>query len=86
MNGPSTRPHRRWSVSHLLAVCVLAIAGLLLLAGRRTGAFGYLPYVLIALCPLMHLFHRHTHGHRDRSSDPPDATGAGRSMEGGIGT
>ena len=39
------------------------IAGFYLLLEHRAHVFGVLPYLLILLCPLMHLFMHHGHGH-----------------------
>jgi hypothetical protein len=41
-----------------------------------------LPYLLLAACPLMHLFMHHGHGghdHSEHSDRPGDSTGQGRS-------
>ena len=37
--------------------------------GREHWAhiFGFMPYALFLVCPLMHLFMHHGHGHRDQS-------------------
>ena len=45
------------------------VGGFYLLLEHRAHAFRVLPYALLLLCPLMHLFmHRgHGHGPRDRS-------------------
>ena len=40
-----------------------AVGAYFLLTEHRAHLFGYLPYVLLLACPLMHLFHRHG-GHR----------------------
>lgn len=42
----------------------LAIALFFLLTEHRAHLFGFLPYLLLLACPLMHLFHGHGHhGH-----------------------
>lgn len=49
----------------LLCVLVAAAAGLLILTGHGPHVVGYLPYVLLLACPLMHVFmHGHHHGGR----------------------
>ena len=59
----------------------LAVAAFFLLTEHRAHVFGYLPYALLLLCVLMHLFmHRghggeHEHGGRDAE---PDARGGPR--------
>lgn len=35
------------------------IAGFFLLAEHRAHVFEYLPFLLLAACPLLHLFHGH---------------------------
>lgn len=47
----------------------LLIAAFFLWTEHRAHLLGILPYLLLAACPLMHLFH-HGHGHHD--SDSPD--------------
>ena len=37
----------------------VAIAGFFLLAEHRAHAIEYLPFILLAACPLLHLFHGH---------------------------
>ncbi len=55
-----------------------ALAGFLLVAGfflwteHRAHLLGYLPYLLILACPLMHMFHHGSHGHgRQHPGDGP---------------
>ena len=56
-------------------IVFLAIAAFFLLTEHTAHTFGYLPYALLLLCPLMHLFmHRghggeHAPGGRDAESD-----------------
>ena len=40
----------------------LAIAGFFLLSEHRAHALGALPYILLLLCPLLHLFGHRGHG------------------------
>lgn len=51
----------------------LAIIAFFLWAEHRAHLFGILPYLLLAACPLMHLFMRHDHGgdRKDSGSDRP---------------
>ena len=62
---------RPWwrSRAGIATLCLLGLAGVLLLIDHAGHLFGTLPYLLIAACPLMHLLmHR---GHRDgRDRDP----------------
>lgn len=39
-----------------------AVAAFFLFAEHRAHLLGALPYLLLAACPLMHLFHRHGDG------------------------
>jgi hypothetical protein len=45
----------------------VAVIGFFLWTEHRAHLFGALPYILLLLCPAMHLFmhhgHRHTHDH-----------------------
>ncbi|MBI5463001.1 MAG: DUF2933 domain-containing protein [Gammaproteobacteria bacterium] len=50
----------------------LLIAGFFLLAEHRAHVFGVLPFVLLALCPLMHLFGHGGHGGHDHGADKKD--------------
>lgn len=51
----------------------LAVAAFFLVTGHRAHLFGILPWLLLAACPLMHLFMHHGHGghsgHASNSSD-----------------
>lgn len=55
--------------------CIFALASLGVIAAffvlreHWAHAFGFLPYAILLICPLMHLFHgSHGHGH---SGDKP---------------
>ena len=53
----------------------LGVAGYFLITEHTAHVFGALPWLLIAACPLMHLFMHHGHhgGHdRDATTDPGD--------------
>lgn len=65
---PAPRRHWRMTVGLLVAFAVL---GFLLLSEHRAHTLGALPYLLILLCPLMHLFmHRGHGGHGGGKGDP----------------
>ena len=58
-------------------VAFLAIAAFFILTEHTAHAFGYLPYALLLLCPLMHLFMHGGHGggHGDHGAGSPGAQG-----------
>lgn len=68
-------------------VLFLGVAAFFLLSEHRAHLFGYLPYLLLLACPLMHLFHHGGHGghgghrHGGAEADGPDAGGTRRSNE-----
>lgn len=46
----------RWVLAGFLAIVLF-----FLLTEHRAHLFGFLPYLLLLACPLMHLFHGHGH-------------------------
>jgi len=48
----------------------LAIAGFFLIAEHRAHLLGVLPFVLVALCPLLHRFGHGGHRHSDKGDRP----------------
>ncbi|HKO88781.1 MAG TPA: DUF2933 domain-containing protein [Burkholderiales bacterium] len=59
-------PPRRSATFKWLAIGLLVVAAILFIAQHWVHVPRFLPYLLIALCPLMHLFHGHGgHGHKD---------------------
>ena len=63
-------PRRSSSRSWIVFAVLAAVGAFFLLSEHRAHLFGALPYLLLALCPLMHLFHGHGHhgGHRRHGS------------------
>jgi hypothetical protein len=59
--------------SRLVLLAFLAIGGFFLVTEHRAHLFGILPYLLLLLCPLMHLFHR---GHGKPHAQPVDTVQA----------
>lgn len=57
-----TSPARRGWRTGIALLGLLAIAAFFLLSEHRAHAFGILPYVLLLLCPLLHLFGHGGHG------------------------
>ncbi len=64
--------HQPWwrSVSGIVTLGFLGVAGFFLLTEHTAHVFGALPWLLIAACPLMHLFMHHGHGGSGRSHAP----------------
>ena len=85
MDEHSNRPRDRWSaVSRLVFWGFILVGGFFLVTEHRAHLFGVLPFLLLAACPLMHLFHHHgSHGHGDHDGDrrdrEPDGDAASRS-------
>lgn len=56
----------------------LAVAAFFLITEHTAHVLGVLPYLLLAACPLMHLFMHHGHGghdHSEHSDRPGDSAG-----------
>jgi hypothetical protein len=51
------------SPTGIVTLGFLGVAGFFLLTEHTAHVFGVLPWLLIAACPLMHLFMHHGHGH-----------------------
>jgi hypothetical protein len=71
MNDEAQTPW--WRTPFGMVLCgFLIVAGFFLLTEHTAHVFGALPYLLLAACPLMHLFMHHGHGghgHQDRGHD-----------------
>jgi hypothetical protein len=73
---------RSWwrSATGIITIGFLGVAGFFLLTEHTAHVFGVLPWLLIAACPLMHLFMHHGHGHSshnhsagsDHADDEPE--------------
>ena len=60
-----------WKTRSGIVPCgFLLVAGFYLVTEHTAHVFGVLPYLLLAACPLMHLFMHHGHGGHGRGSDP----------------
>ncbi|GHH50758.1 DUF2933 domain-containing protein [[Pseudomonas] boreopolis] len=76
-HGHNESTPRFWRSRYGIGLLVLgAIAGYFLLKEHTAHVFGFLPFLLLAACPLMHLFMHHGHGHggHDPSSHTPSDT------------
>lgn len=56
------------TVGRWIFIAFALVAGFFLLTEHRAHLFGVLPFLFLAACPLMHLFHHHG-GHSHRSHD-----------------
>jgi len=69
--------------SGFILLCFLAIIGFLLFTEHRAHVLGFLPYGLLLLCPLLHLFHHGGHGgHGQHGQNRPNADELVRPWEG----
>lgn len=66
---------KRVPPSTLIFAGFAAVALFFLVTEHRAHLYGWLPYLLLAACPLMHLFHGHgrhgSHEGHERSGSPP---------------
>lgn len=66
--------------STLILFVFLGIIGFFLFTEHRAHLFGFLPWLFLLACPLMHLFHGHGghggHSHDESSSQENKQTGA----------
>ena len=75
MNAPQKFTLREWLLSRagLTLIAFLAIADFFLITEHTAHFFGFLPYALLLLCPLLHLFMHSGHGdhanHADHATD-----------------
>jgi hypothetical protein len=63
--GPEVEPTPRgfWtSKAGLVTIAFLLIAGFFLLSEHRAHALGFLPFLLLLACPLLHMFMHDGHG------------------------
>lgn len=66
--GSEPRPLWR-SRTGLALIGFLAIASFFLLSEHRAHALGALPFLLLLLCPLLHIFGHGGHGHGTQKGD-----------------
>jgi hypothetical protein len=64
-------PNRGSSRSTWALIGFLAVAAYFLLSEHRAHFISFLPFLLLAACPLMHLFHGHG-GHAGHRRDGPE--------------
>jgi hypothetical protein len=80
MDSNENRTSRGVSRGTWALIGFLAVAAYFLLSEHRAHLFGYLPFLLVAACPLMHLFHGHGH-HGSHRSDAQRPAGPGGASE-----
>ena len=69
---------RYQKVSRYVFFGFVAVAAYFVITEHRAHVVAFLPYVLLAACPLMHLFHHGGHGHgHDEDSEPGPRSGGG---------
>jgi hypothetical protein len=56
----------------VVLLAFLAIAAFFLLTEHTAHVFGVLPYVLLLLCPLLHVFMHHGHGRHSGHDEEQD--------------
>ena len=64
----------QWSfdvISRWVFAGMASAAGFYLLTEHGAHLYGWLPYLLLAACPLMHVFHRHHRHHSGKQTEPP---------------
>lgn len=82
-SAPESEPRPPFwrSKAALVTIGFLAIGAFLLLSEHRAHALGYLPFLFLLACPLMHVFMHGGHGgHGGRSGRSDRST---KSSEGG---
>lgn len=66
------KPPSFWrSRTGLASLGLFAIAAFFLFTEHRAHALGVLPFLLLALCPLLHFFGHGGHGHERDKGDKP---------------
>lgn len=69
MNNHNSTTHKGIRVHRWVFVGFLVIGAFFLITEHRAHVLGWLPFILLAACPLMHLFmHKGHSGHGDNSA------------------
>ncbi|MBX3532629.1 MAG: DUF2933 domain-containing protein [Rhizobiaceae bacterium] len=61
-------PGRRFTAANIVLYGLLAIAAFYLIAEHRAHLLGWLPWLLILACPLLHVFMHRGHGGHGRDN------------------
>ncbi len=68
---PAPAPRSRWAIGWIVFA---AVAAWFLWAEHRAHLLAWLPFAIVLLCPLMHVFmhrgHRHRHGSAKEAGGP----------------
>lgn len=62
-------PRQTWWRANIVLIAFLAIAGFYLIAEHRAHLFGWLPFLLLLACPLLHMFMHRGHGSHGGGDD-----------------
>ena len=73
-NGGWFRPRAQW-----VLLAFLAIAGFFLITEHRAHLLGFLPFLFLLACPLLHFMHG---GHGDHGQDQPKDPASGQHQHG----
>jgi hypothetical protein len=82
-HSDSSREHESWFFSRtgITTIVALAVIGFLIYTGHSAHLLGFLPYLLILSCPLMHVFmhggHHGYHHHPEHDGKPSDQSSQG---------
>ena len=84
-NPPSPGQPTSWRLPLWLGFCMfLAIAVFFLWEEHRAHILGVLPYAVLLLCPLIHIFMHHGHNGHDHSHDGQQGDDHRNPREGGL--
>jgi DUF2933 family protein len=61
-----------WSRAGIVTLVAVAILGFLVYTGHTVHLLGFVPYLLLLACPLMHLFMHGGHGGHHHHEDKED--------------
>lgn len=74
MTEHAPQEHRRDPTGRWVFWGFAAVAAFFLITEHRAHVIGYLPFILLLACPLMHLFHGHGghggHKHEEEQKKP----------------
>jgi len=62
--------NHKTSRANIVLIGFIAIGGFYLVTEHRAHLLGWLPFLIILACPLMHLFMHHDHEHGNSRSTP----------------